>query len=193
MPQHQRPAPPAGGFEHAIKPAQGIAGAFQIPFRFLRLQMVIEQGRRRGCRHLDRHAPFQQPDNIFGESGAAAHIVAAGADNGQAVLGIPVILRDIAGRALGLDDHRRLVWDSFIGQWIALIPLLISALLPDARMSWWMLLPAFVLFRLFDVWKPWPIRWLDRRVKGGFGVMIDDVIAGLFAAIVLAFGLLPLP
>ena len=99
---------------------------------------------------------------------------------------------NIAGRALGVDDHRSLVWDEFIGQWIALIPLLIPALLPDARMSWWMLLPAFVLFRLFDVWKPWPIRWLDRRVKGGFGVMIDDVIAGLFAAIVLAFGLLPL-
>jgi phosphatidylglycerophosphatase A len=47
-------------------------------------------------------------------------------------------------------------------------------------------LAGFALFRLFDVWKPWPIRWLDRRVKGGFGVMIDDAIAGVFAAIVLA-------
>jgi phosphatidylglycerophosphatase A len=47
------------------------------------------------------------------------------------------------------------------------------------------LLAGFALFRLFDVWKPWPIRWFDQRVKGGMGVMIDDVIAGIFAAIVL--------
>jgi phosphatidylglycerophosphatase A len=43
----------------------------------------------------------------------------------------------------------------------------------------------FILFRLFDVWKPWPIRWLDRHLKGGMGVMVDDVVAGLFAAILL--------
>ena len=92
---------------------------------------------------------------------------------------------DVAGRALGVDDHRSLVWDEFIGQWLALLPLL-PALLPAAGFSWWMLGAGFALFRLFDVWKPWPIRWFDRRVKGGFGVMIDDTIAGMFAAIVLA-------
>ena len=92
---------------------------------------------------------------------------------------------DVAGRALGVDDHRSLVWDEFIGQWLALLPLL-PALLPAAGLSWWMLGAGFALFRLFDVWKPWPIRWFDRRVKGGFGVMIDDAIAGVFAAIVLA-------
>jgi len=91
----------------------------------------------------------------------------------------------VAGRALGVDDHRSLVWDEFIGQWIALLPLGVTALVPPAGLAWWMPLAAFVLFRLFDVWKPWPIRWLDRRVKGGFGVMIDDVIAGVFAAVVL--------
>jgi phosphatidylglycerophosphatase A len=91
----------------------------------------------------------------------------------------------IAGRALGVDDHRSLVWDEFIGQWIALLPLGIASLLPATGLAWWMPLAAFALFRLFDVWKPWPIRWLDRRVKGGFGVMIDDVIAGVFAAVVL--------
>ena len=52
-----------------------------------------------------------------------------------------------------------------------------------------MLLAGFALFRLFDVWKPWPIRWFDRRVKGGMGVMIDDVMAGVFAAIALGAGL----
>jgi len=97
--------------------------------------------------------------------------------------GVGVWACNIAGRALGVDDHRSLVWDEFIGQWVALLPLL---LLPAA---WWWIVIGFVLFRLFDVWKPWPIRWLDRRVKGGFGVMIDDVLAGIFGAIVLALGL----
>jgi phosphatidylglycerophosphatase A len=93
-------------------------------------------------------------------------------------------------RALGVDDHHSLVWDEFIGQWIALIPLLLPALLLPALQPThvslsWLLLAGFALFRLFDVWKPWPIRWFDQRVKGGMGVMIDDVIAGIFAAIVL--------
>ena len=93
---------------------------------------------------------------------------------------------DIAGRALRVSDHRSLVWDEFVGQWITLIPLLLPALLPASGFHWWMLVAGFVLFRLFDVWKPWPIRWFDRRVKGGLGVMIDDVVAGVFAGVVLA-------
>ena len=97
---------------------------------------------------------------------------------------------DVAGRALGVDDHRSLVWDEFIGQWIALIPLLVPALLPASGMSWWLPVAGFVLFRLFDVWKPWPIRWLDRHLKGGMGVRVDEVVAGLFAALVLVPGLL---
>lgn len=97
--------------------------------------------------------------------------------------GIGVWACNVAGRALGVDDHRSLVWDEFVGQWIALLPLLV---LP---VSWWAIAVGFVLFRLFDVWKPWPIRWLDRRVKGGLGVMIDDVVAGIIAAAVLAAGL----
>jgi len=84
---------------------------------------------------------------------------------------------DVAGRALGVDDHRSLVWDEFIGQWIALLPALLA--------PWWAVVLGFALFRLFDVWKPWPIRYLDQHLKGGLGVMMDDVIAGVFAAIVL--------
>jgi phosphatidylglycerophosphatase A len=95
----------------------------------------------------------------------------------------------VAGRALGVDDHRSLVWDEFIGQWIALVPLLLPACLPASGFRWWMLAAGFGLFRLFDVWKPWPIRWMDRRLKGGLGVMVDDVVAGIFAAVVLAAGL----
>jgi phosphatidylglycerophosphatase A len=48
---------------------------------------------------------------------------------------------------------------------------------------------AFGLFRLFDVWKPWPVSWADRRIHGGVGVMLDDVIAGAYAALVLALAL----
>ena len=90
---------------------------------------------------------------------------------------IGVWVCDVAGRALGVDDHRSLVWDEFIGQWIALLPALLA--------PWWAVIAGFALFRLFDVWKPWPIRWLDRHLKGGMGVMVDDVVAGLFAAILL--------
>ncbi|MET0934509.1 MAG: phosphatidylglycerophosphatase A [Luteibacter sp.] len=84
---------------------------------------------------------------------------------------------DVAGRILGVADHRSLVWDEFVGQWIALLPALVA--------PWWAVVLGFALFRLFDVWKPWPIAWFDRRVKGGLGVMLDDVIAGIFAGIVL--------
>jgi len=84
---------------------------------------------------------------------------------------------DIAGRILRVDDHRSLVWDEFIGQWIALLPALFA--------PWWMVLLGFGLFRLFDVWKPWPVSWLDGHVKGGLGVMLDDVVAGCMAAVVL--------
>jgi phosphatidylglycerophosphatase A len=96
---------------------------------------------------------------------------------------------DIAGRAIDVDDHRSLVWDEFIGQWIALIPLLLPALLPVSGFQWWMVVAGFALFRLFDVWKPWPIRWMDRHLKGGMGVMVDDVVAGIFAAVVLGAAL----
>ncbi len=85
---------------------------------------------------------------------------------------------DAAGIRIGVEDHRALVWDEFVGQWLALLPAMFA--------PWWAVPIGFVLFRLFDVWKPWPIGWLDRRVKGGAGVMIDDVVAGIFAALVLA-------
>ncbi|MEO5623512.1 MAG: phosphatidylglycerophosphatase A [Dokdonella sp.] len=80
---------------------------------------------------------------------------------------------------LRIEDPSVIVWDEFVGQWIALAPLLWIA--SDAR---W-IIAAFVLFRVFDIWKPWPVSWADRSIKGGLGVMIDDVLAGIYAAIVI--------
>ena len=78
-----------------------------------------------------------------------------------------------------IDDPGVIVWDEFVGQWIALAPLLWFV------RGWPWIIIGFVLFRLFDIFKPWPVSWADRSIKGGLGVMLDDVLAGLYAAIVL--------
>lgn len=80
---------------------------------------------------------------------------------------------------LGLEDPGVVVWDEFVGQWIALLPLVI------APRGWLWIVAAFLLFRIFDVWKPWPASWADRNVKGGFGAMLDDVFAGAYAGLFL--------
>ncbi|SFN39977.1 phosphatidylglycerophosphatase A family protein [Dokdonella immobilis] len=85
----------------------------------------------------------------------------------------------VIGR-LRISDPGVIVCDEFVGQWITLLPLLIWPV------HWVWLLVGFFLFRLFDVWKPWPCSWADRHVKGGFGVMLDDALAGIYAAMALA-------
>ena len=82
----------------------------------------------------------------------------------------------IAGRILGVHDHGAIVWDEMVGYWVTMAA---------APPGWVWLVIGFVLFRLFDIWKPWPIAWMDRRVAGGFGVMADDLVAGLYAALCL--------
>jgi len=79
---------------------------------------------------------------------------------------------------MGVHDDGRIVWDEFAGQSITVLPLIYFNLM-DVK---WALI-SFALFRLFDVWKPWPIRVIDRQVHGGFGIMLDDLIAGLWAAL----------
>jgi phosphatidylglycerophosphatase A len=79
----------------------------------------------------------------------------------------------------GVDDPGSIVWDEFVGQWLALWP--VGAFVHD----WRFVVAGFALFRLFDIWKPWPVRWADRSVHGGFGVMLDDVLAGAMAFVVL--------
>jgi phosphatidylglycerophosphatase A len=76
---------------------------------------------------------------------------------------------------LGVDDHSAIVWDEIIGYLVTMI------MAPDGWM--WMVL-GFILFRLFDIWKPWPISWAD-RLTGGVGIMLDDIIAGIFGLVIL--------
>lgn len=75
-------------------------------------------------------------------------------------------------RAFGVHDHSAIVWDEFVGFLITM------AALP---VTWTTVLAGFFLFRLFDVLKPWPARWIDRRMRGGIGIMLDDVVAGVYA------------
>jgi phosphatidylglycerophosphatase A len=85
---------------------------------------------------------------------------------------VGIWLCDAAAKNLGVHDHPGIVWDEFVGLWISCIAL---------PAGWLWLVAAFVLFRFFDILKPWPIRWLDSKVPGGLGIMVDDVLAGLFA------------
>ncbi|MEO8104110.1 MAG: phosphatidylglycerophosphatase A [Betaproteobacteria bacterium] len=78
----------------------------------------------------------------------------------------------VAGRALGVADHGGIVIDEIAAF------LLVLACTPGT-IGWWLI--AFLLFRVADIVKPWPIRWADRRIKGGFGVMFDDVLAAGYA------------
>jgi phosphatidylglycerophosphatase A len=83
---------------------------------------------------------------------------------------------DVTGKALGVADHGGIVWDEMVAMW------LILALMPPTAL--WMTL-GFVFFRLFDIWKPFPIRQCDARLKGGFGVMFDDLLAAGYTLLVL--------
>lgn len=77
-----------------------------------------------------------------------------------------------AAKKLGVHDHSGIVWDEIIGYLIAM------AALP---VEWPWMLAGFLLFRLFDILKPWPVKWADQKVKGGIGIMLDDILAGLLS------------
>ena len=89
-------------------------------------------------------------------------------------VGIPIC--SITGKNLGVSDHGAIVWDEIVAM------MLILTFVP---MDWLHWLIAFLLFRLFDIWKPFPIRQCDAKLKGGFGVMFDDLLAAIYAIIVL--------
>jgi len=85
------------------------------------------------------------------------------------------------------DDPPECVIDELAGQWLACAFCLLSfgGLLPAPHISLPMFFLAFALFRLFDIWKPWPVSWADQNIKGGLGVMTDDMIAGLMAGVLV--------
>ena len=103
------------------------------------------------------------------------------------VIAVGVWLCDESSKMLGVHDHPGIVWDEFAGFFITMIavPVTVSTVVAG-----------FLLFRVFDILKPWPIGWLDKKVTGGLGIMLDDIVAGCFSLGVLQllvkFELLPM-
>jgi len=83
---------------------------------------------------------------------------------------------NITSRDMGVHDHKSIVWDEFVGYWITMVMVPFS-------LQW--AIVGFVLFRFFDILKPFPISWLDKKVGGGFGIMIDDIAAGIVSSVCL--------
>ena len=97
-----------------------------------------------------------------------------------AAFGLGVWACDRAERLTALHDPGMLVVDEWVGYWLALLPAM-----AQGHTGWRPALAGFVLFRLFDILKPWPASVADRRLPGGFGTMADDVLAGAYAALVM--------
>jgi phosphatidylglycerophosphatase A len=102
----------------------------------------------------------------------------------QLLIGVAVFLAGIwlcgeAARRAAVHDHPGIVWDEMVAMYLLLLAV------PPSIGFW---VAAFLLFRLFDIWKPWPIRELDHRLGGGLGIMLDDLLAALYAASLLVFG-----
>ena len=88
---------------------------------------------------------------------------------------------DVCAKNLGVHDHPGIVWDEVVGYLITMIAVPKTAL--------WIVV-GFILFRIFDILKPWPIGWVDKQVEGGLGIMLDDVLAAVFALVVIQIALL---
>ena len=86
---------------------------------------------------------------------------------------------EVAAKQLGVHDDPSIVWDEIVGYLITMIA---------SPPGWFWIIAGFVLFRLFDILKPWPIRFIDKKVKGGMGIMLDDVLAAVFALVILQVG-----
>lgn len=87
-----------------------------------------------------------------------------------------IFICDKTSQKLNTHDHGGIVWDEFVGLWITMLWVPITPL---------NLALAFIIFRAFDILKPWPISALDKNLKGGLGIMTDDVVAGLFSNLIL--------
>ena len=124
------------------------------------------------------------PAILIGQHGGAMALFVASI----LVFVIGILACDGHVRATGREDPSECVIDELAGQWLtcAFAMFTFNGLIPGDQLS----LPAFVLaffmFRLFDIWKPWPVGWADRELPGGLGVMTDDMIAGLMAGVLVA-------
>ena len=107
----------------------------------------------------------------------------------------------ICGRTsdlMGVHDDPHIVWDEWAGMWITLLPFSYIgfnqlARIDGLKIDWIIIIVAFILFRFFDILKPFPINWADKKVSGGLGIMLDDILAGIMSVIVmllLSYGLL---
>lgn len=92
------------------------------------------------------------------------------------ITGFGVYICDRCAKDLQVHDHSGIVWDEIAGYLITMIAI---------PMNLWTVFLGFVLFRFFDILKPWPIGYFDKQVKGGLGIMLDDVIAGIFSWVIL--------
>ena len=89
---------------------------------------------------------------------------------------IGIYFCDVAGKSIGVSDHGSIVWDEIVAM------MLVLTITPN-HWLWWIV--AFIIFRLFDIWKPFPISLCDAKLKGGFGVMFDDLLAAIYAMITI--------
>jgi phosphatidylglycerophosphatase A len=105
-----------------------------------------------------------------------------------AVFALGVWSANIYEAESGKKDPKEVVVDEVAGQWLTLLPAAIwIPELPGLLMA---SVPAFLLFRIFDIWKPWPVSSVEKRYRRGFGIMIDDIVAGLYAILVVILGVL---
>ena len=108
---------------------------------------------------------------------------------------IGIWICDRTSDLMGGHDNPHIVWDEWAGMWITLLPLSYMGITDDYLLARYIAKPllsvaiiiAFILFRFFDIIKPPPIGWADKKVAGGLGIMIDDIIAGVMAAISLVY------
>ena len=96
---------------------------------------------------------------------------------------IGIYFCDKTGKALVVADHGAIVWDEIVAM------MLVLAFAPAGFIFWFV---AFLLFRLFDIWKPYPICYADAKLKNGFGVMFDDLLAAIYAILVMKFIIWPI-
>ncbi len=87
-----------------------------------------------------------------------------------------IFLCDRTAKDIGVHDYPGIVWDEIAGY-------LLTMLFAPAHWLW--IIIGFALFRVFDIWKPWPIGWLDQKITGGLGIMVDDLVAALYAGLLM--------